>query len=94
MIWTLSYERKQKLILNFFFKFTNNTAFEKIIENTRKHRDINFVTTETRRNYLVSEKNYDTKKKTPPILINKPVYLGLSMLKTSKMVIMSFSMIM
>ena len=44
----------------FFFKFMNNTAFEKILENTRKHRDINFVTTETRRNYLVSEKNYDT----------------------------------
>ena len=55
--------KKTKIDFEFFFKFTNNTAFEKIIENTRKHRDINFVTTETRRNYLVSEKNYDTKKK-------------------------------
>ena len=28
------------------------------MENMRKHRDINLVTTEGRRNYLVSEPNY------------------------------------
>ena len=39
-----------------------NTVFEKIIENTRKYRDINFVTTKTRRKYLVSEANYNTTK--------------------------------
>ena len=34
----------------------------KFMENVRKHRDIKFVTTETRRNYLVSELNHHTKK--------------------------------
>ena len=32
------------------------------MENVRKHRDIKLVTTERRRNYLVSEQNYQTKK--------------------------------
>ena len=30
------------------------------MENVRKHRDIKLVTTKRRRNYLVSETNYDT----------------------------------
>ena len=41
----------------------NNAAFGKTIKNVRKHRDIKLVTTEARRNYLVSEPNYHTKKK-------------------------------
>ena len=32
------------------------------MENVKKHRDIKLVTTERRRNYLVSERNYDTTK--------------------------------
>ena len=32
------------------------------MENVRKHKDIKFVTTERRRNYLVSELNYHTAK--------------------------------
>ena len=32
------------------------------MENVRKHRDIKLVTTERRRNYLVSEPNYHTTK--------------------------------
>ena len=32
------------------------------MENARKHRDIKFVTTERRKNYLVSEPNYHTTK--------------------------------
>ena len=43
---------------NFFFKLMNNSVFEKTIENARKHRDINLVTTQKRRNYQVSEHNY------------------------------------
>ena len=39
-------------------KFINNAVFRKIIENVRKHRYINLVTTEKRRNYLVGKPNY------------------------------------
>ena len=39
-----------------------NAVFRKTIENVRKHRDIKLVTTERRRNYLVSEPNYHTTK--------------------------------
>ena len=42
------------------FKLMNNGDSRKTIENVRKHRDIKLVTTERRRNYLVSEPNYYT----------------------------------
>ena len=73
----------------------NNAVFGKSLENLRKHRDIKLVTTERRRNYLVSEPNYHAKKfliehllatemKKTQIIMNKPVYLGLSILDISK----------
>ena len=63
-----------------------------------QHRYIKLVTIEERRNYLVSEPIYLTTnffpeilvatemKKTSQILMNKPVYLGLSILERSKTV--------
>ena len=39
----------------------NNVAFGKTMENVRKHRDIKLVTTDKRRDQLVSEPNYYTK---------------------------------
>ena len=43
-----------------FLKLMNNAFFVKTMENVRKHRDIKLVTTEARRNSLVSEPNYQT----------------------------------
>ena len=78
-----------------FFKLMNNAAFGKTIENVRKHRDIKLVTTDAKRNRLVSEPNYHTKKwfsenilaiemKKKAIKANKPIYLGLAILSISK----------
>ena len=39
------------------------------LENVRKHRDIKLVTTNKRRNYLVSEPNYHTTKQFSEILL-------------------------
>ena len=80
-----------------FFKLMNNAIFRKTMENVRKHRNIKFVAKERKRYYLVSEPNYHTTKfftenllaiqmtKTK-ISVNRPVYLGLSILHLSKTV--------
>ena len=63
----------------------------------KKNRDIKLVSIQKRRNYLVSEPNYHTLKffaenfagcrnKKTQIHMNKPVYLGLSILKLCKTV--------
>ena len=45
-----------------FLKLLNNAVFVKAMENVRKNRDIKLVTTERRKNFLVSEPNYHTEK--------------------------------
>ena len=63
MVRTLNTELRREGISNFekdFFKLINNAVFRKTMENLRKHRDIKLVTTESRRNYLISEPNYHT----------------------------------
>ena len=73
----------------------SNSAFGKTMENVRKHRNIKLVTTDKRRNHLVSEPNYHTTKcfsenllaieiKKIKVKMNKPIYLGLSILDISK----------
>ena len=75
-----------------FFKLMSNAVFGKTMENVRKHRDIKLVTTDKRRNQFVSELNYHTTKwfsenllaikmKKTKVKMNKPVYLGLSILE-------------
>ena len=41
----------------YFLKLINNAVFKKTIDKVRKHRDLKLVTTEARRNYLLSEQN-------------------------------------
>ena len=57
------------ILKKIFLKLMNNAAFGKTMENVRKHRDIKLVTTERRRNYLVSEPNYHTTKFFTEILL-------------------------
>ena len=46
-----------------------NSIFVKTMENVRKHRDIKLVTTERRRNYLLSDPNYHIAKFFTEILL-------------------------
>ena len=84
-----------------FFKLMNNAVFAKSMENVRKHRDIKLVTTDKRRNQLVSETNYHSVKgfsenlvaiemKKTKVKMNKPIYLGFSILDLSKIVMYEF----
>ena len=84
-----------------FFKLMNNAVFGKTIENVRKHRDIKLVTTDKKRSKLVSEPNYHTmnyisedlsiiKMKRAKVKMNKPTYLGLSILEISKLLMYDF----
>ena len=79
----------------------NNAVFEKTMENVRKHRDIKLVKTDNRRNQLVSEPNYyatiwfsenlvATEMKKTKVKMNKPVYLGFSILEISKTLMYKF----
>ena len=54
--------KSKKMILKILCKLINNAVFGKTMKNMRKHRDIKLVTTERRRNYLVSGTNYHTTK--------------------------------
>ena len=69
--------------------------------NVRKHRDIKLVATDEKRNKLVSEPNYHTTKhfsenllviemKKTKVRMNKPVYLGMSILDISKTLMYEF----
>ena len=86
-----------------FFKLMNKPVFGKTVENVRKHGDIKLVTTDEKRNKLVSERDYhstkrfsenllpmEMKKKTK-LKVNKPIYLGMSILDISKTLMYKFS---
>ena len=69
--------------------------------NIRKHRDIKLVTTDKKRSKLVSEPNYHTinlisedlsitEMKKTKVKMNKPIYLGLSILEISNTLMYEF----
>ena len=79
----------------------NNSVFGKTMENVRNHRDIKLVTTNERRNKLVSERNYHTTKhfsenllaieiRKTKVVLSKPIYLGQAILDISKTLMYEF----
>ena len=71
------------------------------MENVRNHRDMKLVTTEEKRSKLVSELNYHTTKhfsenllatdmKKTNVIMNKPIYLGMSIWEISKTLMYEF----
>ena len=94
----------RKLARNDFekdLKLMNNSVFGKTMENVRKVRDIKLVTTDKKRSKLVSEPNYHTinlifedlsiiEMKKTKVKMNKPIYLGLSILEISKILMYEF----
>ena len=83
------------------FKLMNDSVFGKTMENIRNHRDIRLVTTDRKRSKSVSEPNYHTinlisedlsiiEMKKTKIKMNKPIYLGLSILEISKILMYEF----
>ena len=84
-----------------FVKLMNNAVFGKTMENIRKHRDIKLVTADKKRSNLVSELNYNTinyisedlsiiEMNKTKLKMNKPIYLGLSILEISKLLMYEF----
>ena len=84
-----------------FFKLMNNSVFGKTMENVRNHRDIKLVATDKRRSILASEPNYHSRKciskdlmimemKKLEVKMNKPIYLGQSILDISKTITYEF----
>ena len=83
------------------FKSINNSVFGKTMENIRKHRDIKLVTTDKKRSKLVSEPNFYAmdlisedlsiiEMKKTKIKMDKPIYLGFSILEISKILMYEF----
>ena len=89
------------------FKLMNNVLLGRTMENVRKHRDVKLALTERGRDYILSKPNYqntkffaeyllaiEMKKKKTQILMDKIVYLGLSLLELNKILMYEFGMIM
>ena len=83
------------------FKLMNNAVYGKTMENIRKHRNIKLVTTDKKRNKLVSEPNYHTinyisedlsiiEMNKTKVKMNKSICLGLSILDISKIFMYEF----
>ena len=84
-----------------FFQLMSNAFFRKNMENVRKHKDIKLVKTEKKKkligvrtklsHYKVFHRiSVSNRNKKMEILINKPVYLILSILELSRILMYEF----
>ena len=86
---------------NDFFKLMNNAVFGKTMENIRKHKDIKLITNEKeylrmvmklifKSGVLFGENVMGCEMGKIKVVINKPVYLGQSILDLSKIIMYEF----
>ena len=84
-----------------FFKLMNNSVFGKTMENIRNRVNVKLVNTGEQFKKLVSKPNYENRKifnenlvsvhmKKTSLTMNKPVYLGMSILDLSKTLMYDF----
>ena len=84
-----------------FFKLMNNSVFGKTMENIRNRTDVRLVNNGEQFKKLVSKPNYESRKifnenlvsvhmKKTSVTMNKPVYLGMSILDLSKTLMFDF----
>jgi len=84
-----------------FFKLMNNSVFGKNMENIRNRVDIRLRTDDKSAEKLVSKPNYKrttiftenlvaVRMKKTELVFNKPVYLGMSILDISKILMYDF----
>ena len=84
-----------------FFKLMNNSVFGKTMENIRNRVNVKLVNSEEQLKKLIAKPNYNSRKifsenlvsvhmKNTSLTMNKPVYLGMSILDLSKTVMYDF----
>ena len=94
-------KKAKKILKNIFFNLMNNAAFRKTMENMRKYRYQTCHNRKKKKLFGVRTKLSYYKvfhrisilaieMKLTQILINKPVYLGLSVLELSKILMYDF----
>ena len=85
-----------------FYKLMNNSVFGKTMENIRKHRNIKFVTNQEAYLKLVMKPNFESgvlfggnlmgcEMRKIIVVMNKPIYLGQSILNLSQIVVYEFN---
>ena len=95
MINTELRENAKKDFEKDFYELINNAVFGKTMEIVRKHTDIKLVTNYKKRGKLASKPNYHIQKwfsksflaiemKKTKLKMNKPIFLGFSILEISK----------
>ena len=78
------------------YKLMNNSVFRKTMENIRKHRDIKLVTTDKKKvnwfqnQIIILEDLPIIEMKKTKVKVNKPIYLGLSILEISEILMYEF----
>ena len=80
--------RVKKDFENDFFKLMNNSVFRKMMENIRKHRDINLANFKS--GIVFSENLMGCEMGKIRVIMNKPIYLRQAILNLSKIIMYKF----